>query len=57
MYLGWDLWEWCIPLNPSRTHNYLEKTYTRAQIIDQVYTHEVKEIVKSREYENYYVFK
>jgi len=57
MYLGWDFWQWFLPINPARTHNYLEKTYSRAQIIDGEYRREAALITKNQEYEKYYVFK
>ena len=57
MYLGWSLWEWFVPLNPTYTHNYLEKTYSRAQLIDGEYKTETEEIVKNPEYQRYYVMK
>lgn len=56
MYLGWNFWEWPLPMNPTETHNYLERTYTRAQLVDREYTFEANNIVTSPVYQSYYVF-
>lgn len=57
MYLGWNYWEWPLPINPKQTHNYLERTYSRAAIIDGEYKFEAKTIVTSPVYNNYYVYR
>jgi len=31
MYMGFSYWEWLLPVNPKKTHNYLERTYTREE--------------------------
>lgn len=46
-----------MPINPKQTHNYLERIYSRAAIIDGEYKLETKTIVTSPVYNNYYVYR
>jgi hypothetical protein len=57
LYLGWRVWEWFIPMNPKRTHNYLEQTYSAPDIKDQNYAFEAEVVSRSDVYERFYLYR
>lgn len=57
MYMGFSYWEWLLPVNPRKTHNYLERTYSRAQNLAHEDMLEADEIFFDPVYQDYFYLK
>ena len=55
--MGFSYWEWLLPVNPRKTHNYLERTYSRAQNLAHEDMLEADEIFFDPVYQDYFYLK